>query len=170
MKKLIATTLILCFSIVAIAQEKNVTLPERPNRSKYSDYSTKDAGWWCAIQIGISYGDTAILGQLDIVTGYRLSEFLKIGIGVSPRVGLKSIPVYIDVRGNIIPQVDRMHSFFWKVDVGYALNDGIYLSPGLGMQLGGIRHNFLVGANYTLQGFKEVSPKHFAGIYIGYEF
>lgn len=160
----------LCFSVCIFAQERQIKLPEKPNRSKYVDYSIKDDGFWCAIQIGTGYGDTAMVYQLDIMAGYRFSEFLKVGLGASPRIGLKSVPVYLDVRGNFIPQIDRMYSFYWNLDLGYAIKDGIYLSPGVGMKFGGVRHNFLVGLNYTLQGFETANTKHFAGIRIGYEF
>lgn len=170
MRKYIFIVILLGFSVCSYGQNNNVTLPEKPNRSKFVDYSTKENGFWCAIQIGANYGDSVLLAQLDFTGGYRFSEFLRIGIGASPRIGLKSIPVYFDARGNIISQVDRMYSFYWNADLGYAINDGIYLSPGVGMQFGGVRHNFLVGVNYTMQGFKNVGVKHFAGIRIGYEF
>lgn len=170
MRKYIVIAILLGISACTYGQNNNVILPEKPNRSKYVDYSTKESGFWCVAQIGASYGDTASFAQLDIIGGYRFSEFLRIGFGVSPRMGLKSIPVYFDARGNIISQVDRMHSFYWNADLGYAIDDGIYLSPGLGMQFGGIRNNFLVGVNYTMQGFKTVGVKHFVGVRIGYEF
>lgn len=154
----------------AFAQNKPVTLPEKPNRDKYIDYSTKESGWWCAVQLGTSFGDTAVLFQTDFVTGYRFSEMLKIGVGVSPRIGLKSVPLYFDARGNFVPKVDRMYAFYWNADLGYAINDGMFFSPGIGMAFGGVRHNFLVGVNYTLQDFKDAEVKHFGGIRIGYEF
>lgn len=170
MRKYIFIAVLLGISLCSYGQDKNVILPEKPNRSNYVDYSTKENGFWCAAQIGAGFGDTAFLAQLDIIGGYRFSEFLRIGIGVSPRMGLKSIPLYFDARGNIISQMDRMYSFYWNAEIGYAIDDGIYLSPGLGMRFGGIRHNFLVSVNYTMQGFKDVGVKHFAGVRIGYEF
>lgn len=170
MRKYIFIAVLLGISLCSYGQDKNVILPEKPNRSNYVDYSTKESGFWCAAQIGAGFGDTAFLAQLDIIGGYRFSEFLRIGIGVSPRMGLKSIPLYFDARGNIISQMDRMYSFYWNAEIGYAIDDGIYLSPGLGMRFGGIRHNFLVSVNYTMQGFKDVGVKHFAGVRIGYEF
>lgn len=170
MRKYIVIAVLLGISLCSHGQDKNVILPEKPNRSNYVDHSTKESGFWCAAQIGAGFGDTAFLAQLDIIGGYRFSEFLRIGIGVSPRLGLKSTPLYFDARGNIISQVDRMYSFYWNAEMGYAIDDGIYLSPGLGMRFGGIRHNFLVSVNYTMQGFKDVGVKHFAGVRIGYEF
>lgn len=170
MRKYIVIAVLLGVSLCSYGQDKKVILSEKPNRSNYVDYSTKESSFWCAAQIGSGFGDTAFLAQLDIIGGYRFSEFLRIGIGVSPRLGLKSIPLYFDARGNIISQVDRMHSFYWNAEMGYAIDDGIYLSPGLGMRFGGIRHNVLVSVNYTMQGFKDVGVKHFAGVRIGYEF
>ncbi len=174
MKKfVIIATLLFGFVAAGLAQHnQNITLPERPKRAKYVDYSVKQTGWWCAAQLGGGYSTTtnAFFGQFDFVNGYRFSEFLKVGVGVSPRLGLKTIPIYAEVRGNIISQEDTMFAFYWNGDVGYAINGGFYASPGVGMKFGGIRHNFLIGVHYTFEGQKEGSPLHMVGLRIGYEF
>ena len=171
-KLLIITAIMLGFVALGLAQNNNVTLPEKPKRAKYVDYSIKQTGWWCAAQIGGGYSTTSnrFFGQFDFVNGYRFSEFLKVGVGVSPRYGLKTIPIYAEVRGNFISQEDTMFAFYWTGDLGYSINGGFYASPGVGMKFGGIRHNFLVGIHYAFEMQKKDSPLHLVGLKIGYEF
>lgn len=157
------------------AQNQNITLPDKPKRAKYVDYSTKQTGWWCAAQIGGGYATNTgkFFGQFDFVNGYRFSEFMKVGVGISPRVGMNTIPIYAQARGNFISQEDTMFAFFWNTDLGYAINGGFYASPGVGMKFGGIRHDFLLSIYYALEGQKlEVSDElqHLVGLRIGYEF
>ena len=176
MKRLLIIATLLCgFVATGLAQHNDVTLPERPKRAKYVDYSVKQTGWWCAAQLGGGFSATTgrFFGQFDFVNGYRFSEFLKVGVGISPRIGLNTIPVYAQVRGNIISQEDTMFAFFWNADVGYAINGGIYASPSVGLRYGGIRHNVLFSFYYALEGQKpETSdqPMHVVGLRIGYEF
>ena len=181
MKKLmIIVTLLLCFAGMSFAQNTNITLPEKPKRAKYVDYSIKQTGWWCAAQLGGGFATAkgSVFGQFDFVNGYRFSEFLKIGVGVSPRFFVNgfrvgAIPIYAEARGNFISQEDTMFAFYWNADLGYAINGGFYASPGVGMKFGGIRHNFLIGIHYAIEGQKpEVSdqPMHLVGLRIGYEF
>lgn len=167
-------TLLLGISTISFAQNNEITLPQKPKRAKTVDYSVKDSGYWLATQAGVSYCGGKLFGQFDFVNGYRFSEFLKVGVGVSPRIGIKSIPVYVDLRGNFFSQADRMFAICWNVDGGYAFNNGgIYASPSVGMRFGGIRHNFIVGINYMLQGQEnddEHPLLHAVGLRIGYEF
>lgn len=167
-------TLLLGISTISFAQNNEITLPQKPKRAKTVDYSVKESGYWLATQAGVSYCGGELFGQFDFVNGYRFSEFLKVGVGVSPRIGIKSIPVYVDLRGNFFSQADRMFAICWNVDGGYAFNNGgIYASPSVGMRFGGIRHNFIVGINYMLQGQEnddEHPLLHAVGLRIGYEF
>lgn len=172
---MIIAALMMGFAAGAFAQNQGITLPEKPKRAKYVDYSTKQTGWWCAAQLGGGYATTTgrFFGQFDFVNGYRFSEFLKVGVGISPRVGLNTIPIYAQVRGNFISQEDTMFAFFWNADLGYAINGGVYASPSVGMRYGGIRHNVLISLYYALEGQKpEVSDQllHIVGLRIGYEF
>lgn len=177
MKKiLIIVTALLGFVASGLAQHnQNITLPEKPKRAKYVDYTVKQTGWWCVAQIGGGYATNTgkFFGQFDFVNGYRFSEFLKVGVGISPRIGLKTIPIYAQARGNFISQEDTMFAFFWNADLGYAINGGIYASPSVGLRYGGIRHNVLFSFYYALEGQKpETSdqPMHVVGLRIGYEF
>jgi hypothetical protein len=175
MKKLLIIAIILMSFVSGWAQHnENITLPERPKRAKYVDYSTKRTGYWLAAQVGAGFSTIpSVYAQFDFVNGYRFSEFLKVGIGISPKVGTNgtsSIPVYAEVRGNIISQEDTMFAFYWNADIGYAINGGFYASPGIGVRFGGIRHNILAGIYYALEGQKDDSPSHMVGFRIGYEF
>lgn len=176
------------------AQERSITLPEKPTRARYVDYSNKNTGWWCSAQFygGIATTDRDIHNgyyQVEFVNGYRFSEFFKVGIGIAPRFyssdeqfplrndkllfGIYSLPIFAEVRGNLISQEDRMFAPYWRLDAGFAVNEGAFLSPGIGIKYGGRRHNVLLGLNYTLQGHKAgVFNKavHLFGIHIGYEF
>lgn len=176
MKKLmIIATLLLGLVGVSFAQSSSITLPEKPKRAKYVDYSVKQTGWWCSAQIGGGYATNTgkFFGQFDFVNGYRFSEFLKVGVGISPRIGLNTIPIYAQARGNFISQEDTMFAFFWSADLGYAINGGIYASPSVGMRYGGIRHNVLISLYYAFEGQQpNVSDQflHIVGLKIGYEF
>lgn len=180
--------------MISFAQQREITLPEVPNRGKYVDYSVKQKGWWCAAQLSgalATTGDNLYAGvfQLDFVNGYRFSEYFKVGVGFSPRIyaagndfplddnkllfGIYSLPVYVDFRGNFISQEDTMFAPYWNIDLGYAINEGLYFSPCVGLKFCGIRHNFLVGINYTLQGHNAGDfnkPINLIGIRVGYEF
>lgn len=178
MRKIMIAMLLLGFAVSGFAQNQNVKLPEKPKRAKYVDYSVKQTGYWLAAQLGAGYIPGSVFyGQFDFVNGYRFSEFLKVGVGVSAKVhfdGRTTIPIYADVRGNIISQEDTMFAFYWNADLGYSIFGGLYASPGIGMKFGGIRHNFLVGLYYALEYPFEVQeyrfPAHSVGLRIGYEF
>lgn len=195
MKRFLIIAISLVISLVSVySQERNIILPEKPTRAKFIDYSVKNTGWWIAAQLSGALATTsnnskAGAYQVDIINGYRFSEFLKVGIGFSPRIysssvefprsdgkmifGVYSLPIYADVRGNIISQEDRMFSFYWSADMGYTVNEGLFFSPGVGLRLGGIRHDMLLGLFYSLQEHRAEAYKgvlHMFGVRIGYEF
>lgn len=193
MKKIVSAIIIL-FSVAAFtyAQERVITMPEKPNRGKYVDFSVKQTGWWCAAQLSGAFASgkdgRALMTQVDLINGYRFSEFLKVGIGLSPRIypytyrmemndgmtfGIYSLPIYLDVRGNIISQEDTMFAPYWNFDLGYSINEGVYVAPSLGVKFGGIRHNFITAIFYNLQGHRYLDSNqvlHAIGVRIGYEF
>lgn len=154
----------------------------------------RDEGFWLAVQASgapafCGNKTNAVYGQVDIVAGYRVSEFFKYGIGVSPRMIFANakystafpagslgknldILAYLDFRGNFVSQKDRKAVPYWNIDLGYKPVYGAFASPTLGYRFGGIRSSFLVGITYTYQyifGVLNV-PVHSAGLKIGYEF
>lgn len=164
---------------IAFTASAQVKLPDMPTRAAgHTDYVVKETGYWFGALLDgyLVTAGNGIAGatQLNIINGYRFSEFLKVGIGVAPRyyfIGGQafSLPIYADVRGNFSPQTDAMFAFCWSADLGYTLNEGIYVSPFIGVRTGDIRHNFTAGISYILQGH-EVGPIHLVGLRIGYEF
>ena len=184
-KTLTILAVLLGMASMAFAQHnQNITLPEKPkNRAQYVDYSMLRSGYWCAVQLGGFYG-SGFAAQADFVNGYRFSEWIKVGAGVSYDYnfrGFSTLPVYVDVRGNIISQEDTMFAIWWSADAGYSVGldpenkGGVYFSPGIGIRQGGIRHNFILSLNYMMQGqsFEDTSRNqllHFVGLKLGYEF
>lgn len=179
MKKLIA---ILAFGLVMIpALAQNHTgykLPEEPNRAKYIDFPSQDQGLWFAAQFtpAIGFGGArGIWAAADLIAGYRTGEFFRFGLGISPRFDQISgfgLPVYVDLRGNIISQESRMAVPYWNVDLGWAFNNnGVYFSPTVGARIGMPRNDFIVGLTYILQHSIYAGRVFSAvGLRVGYEF
>lgn len=174
-----------------------VKTPQEPKVAKYIDYSDLDKGWWCAVEAhagGSWYGDYQRMGvfALTVTNGYRVSEFIKIGIGIGARYNLNydpdyatylsehkiqapmSVPIFLNLRGNIISQRSRMCVPFWNADIGYAVLDNFFFDAGIGFRVGAKRHNFVMSANFMGQAIKYVPENSSFGygllFKIGYEF
>ena len=174
-----------------------VKTPQEPQGAKYVDYSDQDKGWWCAVEAhagGSWYDDDHGMGifALTFTNGYRFSEYLKIGVGVGARYNLNkdhdylaycnahniqapmSVPLFVNLRGNIISQKSRMCVPFWNADIGYAILDNFFFDAGIGFRVGAKRNNFVMSANFMGQVVHyEPSDADFgSGILfkIGYEF
>ncbi|MDR2890939.1 MAG: hypothetical protein LBV18_04975 [Alistipes sp.] len=118
--------------------------------------------------------------QLSVVNGIRLGQFLQVGVGVGVRyyasngnvryyeeiVGGDQVvqheyspwafPIYASLRGNFISHDGRNLVPYWSLDAGYTLGDKqFYVSPTLGVSIGGYRNNVLVGVFYMGQFMKE---------------
>ncbi len=172
---------------------EQVIVPEKPNRKEYVDFTMQEKGWWCSADLscGMSLlsSDPNLPLQLEFVTGYRFSEFFRIGAGLGVRcyaihnearepmrngeTSLVSIPVFLNVRGNILSQNVRMVAPYWSFDLGYCVNDGFFYSPTLGIRVGQQRNNFIVGLSFTGQMIKKVNVGNFhcsmLSLKIGYE-
>lgn len=190
MKKLL-TSLILLASITGIAYSQEVRLPERPKTPEYIDYSNQNTGFWCTAGMSTTLsfnGENKMAGAaaLDLVAGYRLNEFIRFGLGVSPQViflnkqsspsrTIVPTPLYADFRGNFLPQNQRMFSPYWSMDLGYAFGyNGFYASPTLGLKIGSIRNDFLLGLFFVFQQQnvdKSFEPCIYSlGLRLAYEF
>lgn len=63
-----------------------------------------------------------------------------------------AFPVYLDLRGNFLSSKSRRVVPYWSLDAGYTINDGVFVSPTLGLRIGDrTRHHFLIGVNYLGQ-------------------
>ena len=179
MRKLIAIAAFALMMVPALAQNHtDYTLPETPKRAQYVDYPSLDKGFWFAVQatpaLFMADGVQMIHAQADLIAGYRFGEFFKVGAGISPGLfwmAAFSMPVYLDVRGNIISQESRMAVPYWSFDAGYNVGqpNGFYASPTVGVRVGMPRNNFSAGATSILQtGGGTVMNG--IGIRLGYEF
>ncbi len=173
MKKFLIIAALLLPLALGAQEHTGYTLPEKPNRAKYIDFPSLDRGLWFAVQlspgINFNYGPQA---QLDVIAGYRFGEFFRIGAGISPQKSASyfTLPIFLDLRGNIISQESRMVVPYWNLDAGYVLNHGVYASPTIGIRVGQPRNNFIAGVTYILQHEYYDILTHAIGLRIGYEF
>ena len=174
-------------TLMGQAKHSGYTLPDQPKRAKYIDFPSLDQGLWFAAQAtgAMAFGKSASfpIAQVDLIGGYRFNEFIKLGLGISPRLALAgapgygfsgeavSLPVYLDVRGNVISQESRMSVPWWSVDLGYSIPEGFYASPTVGVRVGGPRNNFIAGVTYIFQSVAAANTSyHAVGLRLGYEF
>lgn len=176
---------------VTQAQDRDIILPQRPERPAYKDYTTSDRGFWLAAEAEggtstfIDDNNMQVVG-LCVNAGYRLSEFLRFGIGIGGRyyVGGNNkvrntsvkwtIPVYVNARGNIISQYSRSMVPYWSVSVGGVLRDGVFVQPTLGLRFGELRDSWLLGLSYNLQHIDAMYARQETAssilLRVGYEF
>ncbi len=125
---------------------------------------------------------------LTFTVGYRLNEFLRGGVGlgvncyfngnekVRGTVNKWTMPVFLNLRGNIVSQDARGVVPYWSLDGGALLGDGYFISPTIGIRIGQHRNSFLIGLNYaigdidTSKGEIYSNPVNFLGLKLGYEF
>lgn len=63
-----------------------------------------------------------------------------------------AFPLYLDLRGNFLSSKSRRAVPYWSFDAGYTINDGVFVSPTLGLRIGDrVRHHFLIGISYLGQ-------------------
>ena len=177
MRKLLLTIGFALMLIPAAAQQEHTgyRLPDEPKRAKYVDYPSLNTGFWFAVQATPAFAtEEGFIFQADVVAGYRGGEFFRFGPGVSARFAPSgfALPVYLDLRGNIISQESRMVVPYWSLDAGYTFATdykGIYASPTVGIRVGMPRNDFIAGFTYILQlGFED--PVHAVGLRLGFEF
>lgn len=188
------TIIILAVSFLMISQalaQNNIRLPEKPNRMAYVDHTEKESGFWCAIEsnagssIVFNHANFQRVG-LTYTGGYMVSEYLKFGLGMganyyfnnnsharNTKIGV-TMPIFLDVRGNLVSQEVRNFVPYWSLDFGGAIRDGFFMSPTIGMRFGQKRDSWLLGLSYTLNRIDNApcypqSVSSFA-IKFGYEF
>lgn len=190
MRKAIITLLAMASAMTGYAQYRDVKLPEKPAEREYRDYSSHDKGFWCAVE---AEGGSSIMSDLPnmqhvtltFTGGYRISEYLRLGVGAGGRVYVNNadvrntdnrfgVPVFANARGNFISAYDRDGVPFWSFNIGGVTNDGFFASPAIGYSFGGLRDNFQIGLTYTIAAFKDCTQTSRAysyfGLKLGYEF
>ena len=190
MKKVLLSLLMLTVGVTVDAQYRDVKLPAAPKQTNYRNYAAEDAGFWFAVEA--EGGSSVMVNNTNMqyvnaswTAGYRLSEYLRFGAGFGVRYYVHhaevrdtdndfGIPIYANVRGNIISAYDRDGVPFWSLNIGGITNEGFFVSPTLGYSFGSLRHNFLIGLSYTVTNFKDYSKTNifysYIGLKLGYEF
>lgn len=176
MRRLILILSLALMMLPAMAQEHTgYKLPDAPKRAKYIDFPSLDKGLWFAVQATpAAFLNAGLSGRADLILGYRAGEFFRFGPGISPGLvnGSFNLPVYLDIRGNLISQESRMAVPYWSIDAGYTFGQevkGLYASPTVGVRVGMPRNDFIAGLTYILQ-LVPGSALHAVGLRIGYEF
>ena len=175
MKRVLIALLLVLTTGQMMAQ---IRLPERPNRPRYVDHSETTSGFWCAAEANVGSSilfkdgvKDAQRAGISFIGGYMVNEFLKLGVGIGGNYyfanndELRStsieytMPIYLDVRGNMTSQESRNFLPYWSIDIGGAVRDGFFFSPTIGMKFGEIRDSWLIGISYNLQQIKNWTDK-----------
>lgn len=155
----------------------------------YRDYKFYDRGFWASVETEggylLSKNNDAGYAELHFVGGYRLNEHLKVGLGFGARYYINnkvmrykdykwSFPLFADVRGNIIPELNRSIVPYYSAEFGAAINDGMFVRPAIGVRFGEPRSSFTLAITYMAQKLK-LTPEHysttsFIGLKAGWEF
>ena len=171
------------------AQYRQVNLPDKSNKPTYKDLTTENKGFWCAFETEagssiMEFKPNMQFVALMVTGGYRISEYLRLGVGFGGRMYVHKadvrntqskfgIPIYANARGNFISAYDRDGVPFWSVNIGGITKEGLYLNPTIGYSFGGLRNNFYIGLSYTLSKFKDTTKQNqtysYLGLKIGYE-
>lgn len=170
-------------------QEEIAQAPSVLSSKGYHDYNFYNRGFWASAEAEggylLSRQSNGGYGELHFVAGYRLCEYLKVGAGFGARYYINnkemrskdykwSFPLFLNVRGNIIPELNRNVVPFYSAEFGSAINDGIYFRPSIGIRIGEPRGAFILAISYMAQKMK-VDPERkqtasFIGLKTGWEF
>ena len=171
--------------VVDVATGQVQPQPEVSKRGKYTHYSDKEAGWWIALNGDFCYTfyqrEGAFVPGFRLTSGYRFSEFIRIGMGVGVQYvtqnignigkGTVFVPIFLAARGNMFSDTHRMMAPYWNFAIGYTVPGGFTVSPEIGLRFGSHRHALTLSIGYLLQaGGKVNGAMNTAGLGIGYEF
>lgn len=161
----------------------------------------KNHFWWGADLYGFyscySSSNNKPMTELSVTLGYRLNEYVKVGVGVGARYYFDadkndiinrqrkedlinlSIPIYVNLRGHLSSSRERSVIPYYSLSFGASINEGVMVRPTIGLRIGDYdRSAFLIGINYMGQTLKlpsnHINKKKsfttFIGLNIGYEF
>lgn len=198
-KTIFAIGAALLMAFPAFSQENEVRrMPEVNKDNLQHNYSADNTGFWIAAEAvgGYScrlYNSNFALAEIDVTAGYRLNEYLRVGLGFGGRYYFDNsavryngsewaFPLYANARGNFIPTDYRTTVPYWSFDLGGTILDGFMMRPTVGLRIGQKRSAFLLGLTYTGQSLKGYTinergtrdPKtkfvSFISLKLGYEF
>lgn len=169
--KLLTSILLAAAALTATAQERTIKrLPEIGKAVEDIEYASNLSGFWFAAEISGSYSvlfnkdNNCPFAEFDVIAGYRFNDYLRVGAGFGGRYEFDDnlryddipwgFPIYLDVRGNFIPQTYRNVVPYWSMDIGGTIRDGFMLRPSIGIRVGRQRSAFLLALGYTGQYMK----------------
>lgn len=170
-------------------------VPAVGNDANLTRVRDMESGFWFALEAGAGssarlHHTNRLYGELDFTFGYRVNQYARLGIGAGYRYyfnqvpGFRasdvswSIPLFFNIRGNLLGQAYRSIAPYYSLDLGGAFKDGLMVRPAVGLRFGSQRSSFLVSVNYTAQQIPEFSDSNernrkvrsFVGLKLGYEF
>lgn len=177
--------------VMVNAQDRQIKMPEAPKQEKYTEFTLKDKGYWCSVELGVApsvrFRETCMwTSTLSFVNGYRFNDYLRLGVGIGAGYYFANndvardtdirwtMPIFVNARGNFMSQEVREIVPFWSVDIGGAVRDGFLFTPSVGCRIGERRSAFLASLGYSYRGIdakKRLSNnRSFIVLKIGYEF
>lgn len=194
MKKLLLV-LMLSVSLLASAQQtgsRNVKMPTESNLgTNQKDYAELSAGFFCVGQVSTAYtlnDKPGKFGFSDLagIAGYRFNDYFRAGVGIGVRYYYNvgdirrmshkfGMPLFLDLRGNFIPNDYRDVVPFWSVDLGATFPDGVMFRPSIGVRVGQPRSAFVASLGYVgqkIRCYQGIKDDFTSGISLtlGYEF
>ena len=188
MKKYLIIISLALSMVEAFGQDRQIVMPERPVDSY--NIAEKDNSYWCAIE---AIGGSTVMDNMKNVAmvaatfsnGYRFNQYVKVGAGlgvlyypnnknVRQRDSQFSIPLFLNVRGNMLSDETRRTVPFWSANLGTSIPDGFFFTPAVGLRIGEKRSAFLISVAYTIRHMDSYpeNANYYSGalIKLGYEF
>jgi len=158
---------------------------------KYTSFEDQKIGYFFAAELGfhatINKGPTIWPVGFSVVNGFRANEFISIGAGIGLRYYFNNsvirkrenewaFPAYFDIRGNFISHRGRNLVPYWSLDVGHSFGDDrLFISPTIGLSIGGYRNNVTIGLTYLGQFIDHINGDDFnyhslMGLKVGFQF
>lgn len=158
--------------------------------AKKWNIAENNSGYWCSIELNggstlMESSNNVALVSAEFTNGYRLSQWIKVGAGIGVMYypnnnnvrdtnNHLSMPLFVNVRGNMLSEEIRRTVPYWSLNIGTSLPDGLFLTPTVGLRVGEKRSAFLVGVSYTLRHLKTCPGcmTNYSGamVKLGYEF
>lgn len=184
----------LASALFASAQQsttRNVVIPQESNLGvNQKDYTEQSTGFFCVAQLTSAYTlnsniDKFGFSSIEAIGGYRFSDYFRAGIGLGARYYYNEgdirhmnhhlgMPLFLDLRGNFIPNAYRDVVPFWSLDLGTTFPDGLMVRPSIGIRVGQPRSAFIVSLGYIGQKIRTCTDNdNFASgitLNLGYEF
>lgn len=199
MKRLIFSFIAIIMAVSAWSQENEVRrFPEIHNNDAQKKYYEYNVGFWISAEVNSGYAfrtrhSNFGYTELDVTGGYRFNQYLKAGLGLGARyyfdnnkvrfkTGKWVMPIFLNVRGNFIPDDYRNVVPFYSVDLGGTAQDGFMFRPSVGLRIGQKRSAFIVALGYCGQDvtsfsynedgdkFRKRSFVSLMNLKLGYEF